>query len=73
LGAARVLAPVLGSSFFGVDALRGINENATLDFTPLRDDCGYTPLTLDEGLARAISRAASGVHSTEGAASRRGP
>ncbi len=54
LGAARALAPLVGASFFSADALRGINEDATLDFAPLQSDCGYTPLALDEGLQRAL-------------------
>jgi NADH dehydrogenase len=51
--AARVLGPLLGpSSFLSRDALLGINEDASLDYGPFAADCGYTALSLDQGLER---------------------
>jgi nucleoside-diphosphate-sugar epimerase len=52
---ARAAAPLLGpSSFFSSEALLGINEDAAVDFSPFRDDCGYDPIGLDEGLPRSL-------------------
>jgi NADH dehydrogenase len=51
--AARALGPLLGpSSFLSRDALLGINEDASLDYGPFAADCGYTALSLDQGLER---------------------
>ena len=52
---ARIAAPLLGPSFFSPEAIRGINENAAIDCGPFRDECGYDPVSLQTGLARALA------------------
>jgi NADH dehydrogenase len=48
---------LVGPNFFSPAALRGINEDATLDVRPFRDDCGYSPVALDAGLRAALGPA----------------
>lgn len=45
---------VVGPSFVSPAALRGVNEDATLDCRPFQDDCGYLPVTLEVGLRAAL-------------------
>jgi nucleoside-diphosphate-sugar epimerase len=52
---ARIAAPLLGPSFFSPEAIRGINEDAAIDYGPFRDECGYDPVSLQTGLARALA------------------
>lgn len=60
--AARVLGPLLGpSSFLSRDALLGINEDASLDYGPFAADCGYTALSLEQGLQRLYGSAPLGL------------
>ena len=49
--AAHTLTRLAGPSFFSPEALLGINEDASSDHTALAADCGYQPVTLDDGLA----------------------
>jgi NADH dehydrogenase len=51
---ARLLESVIGPNFFSPEALRGINEDATLDYRPLQTDCGYAPMSLEVGLRAAL-------------------
>src|SRR6185369_10558585 len=55
--AARVAEPLVGPNFLSPAALRGINEDATLDIGPLATDCGWAPVTLDVGLRAALNGA----------------
>ncbi len=50
--ATRALAFVLPSSLFTPDALLGLEEDGEVDHTRFREECGYAPLTLDQGFAR---------------------
>lgn len=47
---------LIGPNFFSPAALRGINEDATLDIRPFQEDCGYSPAALDVGLRAAAAR-----------------
>jgi len=53
--AARVAEPLVGPNFLSPAALRGINEDATLDIGPLATDCGWAPVALDVGLRAALN------------------
>jgi nucleoside-diphosphate-sugar epimerase len=48
------LAVVLPPSFFSADALLGLTQDAELDHSQFGQECGYTPLSLEEGLARTF-------------------
>lgn len=50
----RLLEAVVGPNLFSPAALRGLNEHATLDIRPFQADCGYAPVTLEEGLRMAL-------------------
>jgi NADH dehydrogenase len=52
--AARALEPLLGPTMFSPGALRGINEDATLDIGPFQRECGFAPVDLDTGLRAAV-------------------
>jgi NADH dehydrogenase len=54
IAAGHVADRLVGPSFVSPAALRGLNEDATLDCQPFRDDCGYDPVTLDVGLRAAL-------------------
>jgi NADH dehydrogenase len=54
-----LLAAVLPSSFFSSDALVGLTQDADLDHMRFHDECGYAPLSLDEGFARVFGGGAS--------------
>jgi NADH dehydrogenase len=54
---AHTLAAVLPSSFVSPEAILGLSQNADLDFSEFRDECGYQPVTLDVGLRKAFGRA----------------
>ena len=51
---AGALSVALPSSLFSRDALLGFPDDAGLDHAPLREDCGYEPLTLEQGFARVF-------------------
>ena len=53
-GLARALSLVVPASILAADALLGPAEDADLDHTRFREECGYTPLTLDEGFTRVF-------------------
>lgn len=50
----RLADALVGPSFVSPAALRGLNEDATLDCLPFQDDCGYDPVALDVGLRAAL-------------------
>jgi NADH dehydrogenase len=52
----RLVDALVGPSVVSPAALRGLNEDATLDWQPFQDDCGYAPATLDVGLRAALRR-----------------
>lgn len=52
--AVSALSVVLPPSFFSADALLGLTQDADLDHSQFHAELGYTPLGLDEGLARAF-------------------
>jgi hypothetical protein len=39
------------------EAILGLSQNADLDNSEFRDECGYQPVTLDVGLRKAFGRA----------------
>lgn len=51
---AAVLALSFGHTVLSRDAFRGINQDATLDHSELRADCGYCPISLEDGLKAAL-------------------
>lgn len=51
---AAVLSLAVPPSFFSPEALLGLSQDADLDHSQFREECGYSPLSLDEGLARAL-------------------
>ena len=53
------LALVLPPSFFSPDALLGLTQDADLDHSQFRAECGYAPLSLDEGFARVFGGGAA--------------
>ena len=57
--AASALSAALPASFFSSDALLGLTQDADLDHTRFRDECGYQPLGLDEGFARVFGGGSS--------------
>ena len=52
--AAGVLSLALPPSFFSPDALLGLTQDADLDHSQFREECGYSPLGLEEGFARSF-------------------
>ena len=52
--AGRVIESLAGPGFYSPAALRGINEDATLDTRPFEIDCGYRPSPLEDGLRAAL-------------------
>jgi NADH dehydrogenase len=56
--AAGVLSAALPPSFFSPDALLGLTQDADLDHSQFREECGYSPLSLQEGFARALGNVA---------------
>jgi NADH dehydrogenase len=52
--AAGALSMALPASLFSPDALLGLGEDVDLDHTPFHEECGYSPLTLDQGFARVF-------------------
>jgi NADH dehydrogenase len=52
--AAYVVERLIGPSFLSPAALRGLNEDATLDTRPFTAECGYAPVDLDSGLRSAL-------------------
>jgi hypothetical protein len=57
--AAQALSAVLPPSFFSPDALLGLTQDADLDHSQFRAECGYAPLSLDEGFARVFGARAA--------------
>ncbi len=53
--AARVLSLVPGS-FVTPESVLGLTQDATLDHSSFREECGYHPVTLDVGLKRVFGR-----------------
>jgi len=51
------LAVVLPPSFFSPDALLGLTQDAELDHSQFGQECGYAPLSLEEGFARTFGKA----------------
>lgn len=51
---ARLLESLIGPNFLSPEALRGVNEDATLDYQPFQADCGFSPVALDVGLRAAL-------------------
>jgi hypothetical protein len=52
--ASRTLSRVLPAAAYSPDALLGLAEDADLDHTRFREECGYAPLTLEQGFARVF-------------------
>lgn len=57
--AAGVLSMALPPSFFSSDALLGLTQDADLDNTRFREECGYAPMSVEEGFARVFGGGAS--------------
>lgn len=51
------LSAVLPPSFFSPDALLGLTQDAELDHSEFRRECGFAPLALEEGFARTFGQA----------------
>jgi hypothetical protein len=52
--ASRTLSRLLPNAAYTPDALLGLAEDVDLDHTRFREECGYAPLTLDQGFARVF-------------------
>ena len=52
--ASRTLSRVLPAAAYSPDALLGLSEDADLDHARFREECGYAPLTLEQGFARVF-------------------
>lgn len=52
--ASRALSRVLPAAAYTPDALLGLSEDADLDHGRFREECGYAPLTLEQGFARVF-------------------
>ena len=52
--ASRTLSRMLPNAAYTPDALLGLAEDADLDHTRFREECGYAPLTLEQGFARVF-------------------
>lgn len=57
--AARALSAVLPPSFFSPDALLGLTQDADLDHSQFGAECGYAPVSLEEGFARVFGGGAA--------------
>ncbi|PYQ41667.1 MAG: hypothetical protein DMF77_15205 [Acidobacteria bacterium] len=57
--AASGLALVLPPSFFSPDALLGLTQDADLDHSQFGQECGYAPLSLEDGFARTFGGSAT--------------
>jgi nucleoside-diphosphate-sugar epimerase len=56
---AAALRMAVPASVFRPDAILGLARDAALDHTPLREECGFEPLTLEAGFARVFGGGAS--------------
>jgi nucleoside-diphosphate-sugar epimerase len=56
---AAALRMAVPASVFRPDAILGLAQDAALDHTALREECGYEPLTLEAGFARVFGGGAS--------------
>lgn len=54
--AAVLIARLSESSMLSPESLRGLSQDATIDYAPFEHECGYRPLALAEGLARIFAR-----------------
>jgi nucleoside-diphosphate-sugar epimerase len=52
--ASRALSRLLPAAVYSPDALLGLAEDADLDHTRFQEECGYAPLTLEQGFARVF-------------------
>jgi NADH dehydrogenase len=52
---ARIVAAVVPGSYLSPEAVLGLAQDASLDYTDFQRECGYSPLPLDVGLKRALS------------------
>jgi nucleoside-diphosphate-sugar epimerase len=52
--ASRALSRLLPAAVYTPDALLGLAEDADLDHTRFQEECGYAPLTLEQGFARVF-------------------
>jgi nucleoside-diphosphate-sugar epimerase len=52
--ASRGLSRLLPATAYTPDALLGLAEDADLDHTRFQEECGYAPLTLEQGFARVF-------------------
>jgi len=50
----RALSRLLPASVYTPDALLGLAEDADLDHTRFQEECGYAPITLEQGFARVF-------------------
>jgi len=50
----RTLTGILPAAAYTPDALLGLAEDADLDHTRFHEECGYAPLTLEQGFARVF-------------------
>ena len=50
----RTLTRILPAAAYTPDALLGLAEDADLDHTRFHEECGYAPLTLEQGFARVF-------------------
>lgn len=53
-GLARLSERVNPESFLNTDAVTGVTQDAAPDWSQFARDCGYSPVTLDDGLIRAL-------------------
>ena len=52
--ASRTLSTLLPAAVFTPDALLGLAEDADLDHARFHEECGYAPLSLEQGFARVF-------------------
>ena len=52
--ASRTLSRLLPNAAYTPDAMLGLSEDADLDHTRFREECGYAPLTIEQGFARVF-------------------
>lgn len=55
VGFARLVKQVAPNSFFTPDALLGLSQDAALDHGDFARECGYKPVSLEEGLRRTFA------------------
>jgi NADH dehydrogenase len=55
LAVARLVSLVTSDSVLSPDALHGMNQDAAIDYRPFQTECGYDPISLDEGFARVFA------------------